>query len=147
MSTDKTEVETPPPIVESLAHLVGRKRVRWGDEAPIPVLPEGELTATQSKRIRRDVAEDASEGDAQWSVKTGQPLAPIPEEVQDYTPTDNTRYKRVYYKIISKCHNKNVGHWGVDKTLSKIHKSNEFKNLTEPWKKHAPRCETLHKTG
>ena len=131
-STDKTVVETPPPIVESLSHLVGRKRVRWEDGEPMPVHPEGEPTATSSKRSRRDVAESADEEAAQRSVGVGQPLGPIPEEVQDDTPTDDTRYKRVYYRIISKCHNKYVGHWGVDKTLSKTHKSNEFKNLTEP---------------
>ena len=38
------------------------------------------------------------------------------------------------YKIISKCHNSEVGHMGVDKTILRIHNWNEVKNLTEPWK-------------
>jgi len=134
VSTDKTVVETPPPIVEPLSHLVGRKRVRWEDEGPIPVHPDDELTATQSKRSRRDVADDANGGDAHGRVSTEQPRGPIPEDAQEDSPTDTKLYKRVYYKIISKCHNSEVGHMGVDKTILRLHNWNEVKNLTEPWK-------------
>jgi len=70
VTTDKPVMETLPPIVESLAHLVGRKRVRWEDGAPIPVHPEDEPTATLNKRLRRDVADGGYEGDAQVSVST-----------------------------------------------------------------------------
>ena len=106
VTTDKHVMETLPPIVESLAHLVGRKRVRWEDGALIPVHPEDEPTATLNKRLRRDVADGGYEGDAQVSVSVEQPRAPIPEEAQDDTPTDKALYRRVYYKLISKCHNR-----------------------------------------
>jgi hypothetical protein len=141
VDTDNLLTEVLRPISEPLLRLSGRKRVRWEDGEPMPVNPEDEPTVVHQEHSLRDVAGSGQLRDVAGDdpdddgngTQTGQPPPPIVEDVQDDTTQPTSKYKRVYYKIIAKCHNSMVGHMGVDKTLLRLQNMAEVRTLTEPW--------------